>query len=225
MFAITASHFDGSQRWEFPKTDHFRVCSRMSCTGKRSSSGEWFELVSGEQADMNAEWYQQVVQKGYLKGLTLSESEELEWCLDYELVLKASASYKLFKQRYKNVYGKQGKKKNRKKKTEVSKVENPPEVLEVEEVVNECAAPEADEEKEDEEEEDKPRKRQKRSDEGKSRNKITNLRVATNVSCQTTRQIKHNGKWHDLDEVCAYCLFFCLMFVCVGQTLACCASF
>ena len=61
----------------FPKADYFRACSRDSGTGKRASQGEWYEIVSGERADMHADWYQQVTAKGYLKSLTLSESEHL----------------------------------------------------------------------------------------------------------------------------------------------------
>ena len=100
----------------FPKTDYFRAYSRDSGTGKRTSQGEWYEIVSGERADMHADWYQQVTAKGYLKSLTLSESEHLEWYLDYELKRDASASYKLFKQKYKVCYGQTDTKSKKSKK-------------------------------------------------------------------------------------------------------------
>ena len=186
----------------FPINDYFRAYTRSSGTGKRSSQGDWYEIVSGEKADMHADWYTQVTSKGYLKYLSLSESEHLEWYLDYELRLKASNSYKLFKQQYKKVYGqprqkrkkKNGEKVEKSEKKVEKKVEEVVEIVEEEE--EEAAPPQADDV-----EDVVGKKRKIRSDLGVSRNKITNLRVVTDDACITTRQIKYNGKWHGLLEV------------------------
>ena len=54
----------------------------------------------------------------------------------------------------------------------------------------------------DDDDEPPRKKRKQRSDKNVPRNKVTNLRVVTSASCVTTRQIKYNGKWHELVEVC-----------------------
>ena len=73
--------------------------------------------------------------------------------------------------------------------------------------MEEAAPPEADDDGVEE-----GRKRKGRSDQGKSRNRLTNIRVVTSASCITTRQIKYNGKWHDLLEVCniIVCILMCV---------------
>ena len=124
----------------------------------------------------------------------------------YELTMKAAQSYKLFKQRYKRPYGKKSAKRGKKKQ----KVENVEEKGDVEQV-EEAAPPQADDEGGD----DQERKRKPRSDKNVPRNKITNLRVATSPSCVTTRQIKYNGKWHELVEVSNIIVFGFDMCVCV----------
>ena len=190
----------------FPKTDYFRAYTRTPSSGKRGSVGEWYEMVTGEKAYMHADWYAQVTRKGYLKYLSLSETQELEWYVEYELTMKAAQSYKLFKQRYKRPYGKKSAKRGKKKQ----KVENVEEKGDVEQV-EEAAPPQADDEGGD----DQERKRKPRSDKNVPRNKITNLRVATSPSCVTTRQIKYNGKWHELVEVSNIIVFVFDMCVCV----------
>ena len=176
----------------FSKSDYFRAYTRTPTTGKRGSTGDWYEIKSGEKADMDASWYSQVTAKGYLKFLSLSESEHLEWYLDHELKRDASNSYKLFKQKFKHVYGKPKAKRSYKKK---EKSEEKSEEK-AEEFVEEAAPPQANDA-----EDVVGKKRKQRSDLGSTRNKITNLRVVTSASCITTRQIKYNGKWHDLLEV------------------------
>ena len=47
-------------------------------------------MVTGEKAYMHADWYAQVTRKGYLKYLSLSETQELEWYVEYELTMKAA---------------------------------------------------------------------------------------------------------------------------------------
>ena len=191
-------------------SDYFRAYTRTPTNGKRGSMGDWYEMVTGDKATMHADWYSEVTRKGYLKYLSLSETQHLEWYVEYELTLKAAQSYKLFCQRYKQQYGKEKEGKG-KKKQKVEKVEK----KKKKEQVEEAEAPQADDDDEP------PRKRKQRSDRNVSRNKVTNLRVVTSTSCVTTRQIKYNGKWHELVEVCNIIVCISDMCVCVVQRLVC----
>ena len=124
-------------------------------------------------------------------------------------MIKCSLAYKRcynsqvpYNPKYKRVYGqprqkrkkKNGEKVEKSEKKVEKKVEEVVEIVEEEE--EEAAPPQADDV-----EDVVGKKRKIRSDLGVSRNKITNLRVVTDDACITTRQIKYNGKWHELLEV------------------------
>ena len=71
-----------------------------------------------------------------------------------------------------------------------------------------------------EEEEDTPApKRRKRKDAGKSRARITNLRLVGQEN--PARQIKYNGKWHGLQEVNISIVLPLTLILFVGERLVC----
>ena len=130
----------------------------------------------------------------------------LEGILDMELSFKAAESYDLFCRRYKEKYidGKPRGYKVKKKveaKVPVEKTTSPKPV-------------------EEEEEEDAPApKRRKRKDAGKSRARITNLRLVGQEN--PARQIKYNGKWHGLQEVNISIVLPLTLILFVGERLVC----
>ena len=62
-------------------------------------------------------------------------------------------------------------------------------------------------------------KRRKRKDAGKSRARITNLRIVGDDS--PARQIKYNGKWHELQEVNINIVLSLTLILFVGERLVC----
>ena len=172
----------------FQSFDYFRVYSRVrySTTGsRRNSSGDWVELSPFAKvgATMYQDWFDSVLKKGYVKILDASEINICEHNMEMDLRIAAAQSYADFKKRYKRVY------------TAAAAVARPRGTKAV--TVNaEAEAPAAEEEVAP-----PSRKRKQRSDADQPRHNVSKLRVHTSSSCIKTRQIRINGKWHDLVEV------------------------
>ena len=123
------------------------------------------------------------LKKGYVKILDASEINICEHNMEMDLRIAAAQSYADFKKRYKRVY------------TAAAAVARPRGTKAV--TVNvEAEAPAAEEEVAP-----PSRKRKQRSDAEQPRHNVSKLRVHTSSSGIKTRQIRINGKWHDLVEV------------------------
>ena len=203
----------------FGKNDFFRAYTRtratvegdLSSSGKkrRNKNGDWVEMTGNVrvEVDMDEEWFQSVLKRDYVKILDSTEAEILEGILDMELSYKAAESYNLFCRRYKEKYV-EGKPRGHKEKKKVEanvpvEKTNSPKPVEVEEDEEDTPAP----------------KRRKRKDAGKSRARITNLRLIGQEN--PARQIKYNGKWHGLQEVNINIVLLLSLILFVGKRLVC----
>ena len=170
-------------------SDFFRVYSlkRWSLTDKRRKSTDgWVELSAFAKISttMPADWYDSVLKKGYVKILDAAEINICEHNMELDLRIAAAQSYENFKKRYKRKYGTAAA--ARPKATKATAVN----------VEVDAEAPAAEEEVPP-----PSRKRKQRSDAEQPRYNVSKLRVHTTSSCIKTRQIRINGKWHDLVEV------------------------
>ena len=200
----------------FGKNDYFRAYTRRRATvdggvsgsgkKKRNTTGGWVEMTGNVRAgvNMDEDWFQSVLKRDYVKVLDSTEAEMLEKILDMELSFKAAESYDLFCKRYKEKYI-EGKPRGYKEKKKVEPVEktNSPKPVEVEKDEEDAPAP----------------KRRKRKDAGKSRARITNLRLVGEEN--PARQIKYNGKWHGLQEVNILIVLLLTLILFVGERLVC----
>jgi hypothetical protein len=203
----------------FGKNDYFRAYTRsratvdggISASGKkkRNTTGGWVEMTGNVRAgvNMDEEWFQSVLKRDHVKVLDSTEAEMLEGILDMGLSYKAAESYDLFCRRYKEKYT-EGKPRGHKEKKKVEanvpvEKTNSPKPVEVEEDEEDTPAP----------------KRRKRKDAGKSRARITNLRLIGQE--KPARQIKYNGKWHGLQEVNIIIVLSLTLILIVGERLLC----
>jgi hypothetical protein len=156
---------------------------------------------------MGDDWFQSVLKREYIKILDAAEAEMLEGVLDMELGYKAAESYALFCRRYKEKYI-EGKPRGHKEKKKVE-AKAPVEKKATSPMPGGVG-----------EEEGTPApKRRKRKDAGKSRARITNLRIVGDDS--PARQIKYNGKWHALQEVNINIVLCLTLILFVGERLVC----
>ena len=145
-------------------------------------------------ATMYQDWFDSVLKKGYVKILDAHEINICEHNMELDLRIEAARSYADFKKRYKRVYSTAAAAAARPRATKSTAINV------------EAEAPAAEEEVPP-----PSRKRKQRSDAEQPRYNVSKLRVHTTPSCIKTRQIRINGKWHDLVEVSAaifnyYCL-------------------